>query len=328
LSSEEPVPPPCAEFQESLLLFFDGELQGAERDRFVAHLEVCERCRAACEELARAEEAFPPLIGASTQVPAAQARRFEERFEAACRDRGVDKGRGKRKASWPWLSWSLAALILVGVAAGALICFVFRDRFGPSPSTPVARSSPEEKEKKGEETPPEPPPPPKVNLTVALLTSSFVRGQGKATVGKNELFALEVAPSAPCWIYVLDVNTYWRVRQWFPNYNRGMGSDAYLGHEHNRFEVAARIPHSGDEHMNAPHSGGEGAFLCFAARDQLSPDDWEALRQELGEYVAMLTKRGVTLPGVLAKSAKWLRNDDRFAGVTVLPYTVRAKKDE
>jgi hypothetical protein len=105
----------CERVKEQLAEYLSGSLEGAGREKFLAHLEQCARCRAEVEELGalwRGLELLP-----SAQPSPVMRVRFQEMLEAY--RFGQEQVKPRRTFAW-WQLAAACALLAVGAAAGHL----------------------------------------------------------------------------------------------------------------------------------------------------------------------------------------------------------------
>jgi hypothetical protein len=130
----------CPEFEERIVLYATGELEGVESEAVVAHLGECAGCAAALERERR-------LLGAVTESAPGEP---DERLLASCRASLADaldqKDERGAFARWVWSvvprnwfvlhpAWSAAALLLIGFTVGSLAPYWMNQAKQPSTTT-------------------------------------------------------------------------------------------------------------------------------------------------------------------------------------------------
>lgn len=125
----------CKQIRKNMVAFLYGELEESEKDRLMAHIELCKECRMELEELRRIYRAAD-VLNEDIQGAAASIdwERLPERIVGTVFEKEISSARNRqRRGFWQFLFQPrfrpAFAGVLVGVLLGSLITFlIFESR--------------------------------------------------------------------------------------------------------------------------------------------------------------------------------------------------------
>ncbi len=132
----------CPEFEEEIMLYAADELEGAEKDTFEEHLDVCTRCMSAVDaERKLAEVAARGRLEPSPALLASCRNRFEDSLDEMD-TRPLLKRWAEALFPAHWMAMypaaSVAALLLIGFSVGMVVPWHSQ---GPNMTSPVRQAA-------------------------------------------------------------------------------------------------------------------------------------------------------------------------------------------
>jgi hypothetical protein len=281
----------CEAFGERLLLLFDENVMGAEREKITAHLDSCDSCRAAYEDVQWDNAALARVRSRFEELSAERRKRLEKRFEAAVKTFELRRRRTSWRIHRRW--FARAAIVVLTLSTLGLLTLLQDD---------------------AEEA---------VRLRLAVKR----RGARSETRGPETNVQLELELSAPRYVYIVQLDHRLSVAFYFP-YPQPENSENpwyFGGHDGNYFseEHLIYIPRSRDDRP-MPIRGPAGTihtFFAFASETELSPADRQSLLAEIKEIVGAAQEQRLSYDRIAGHIETWLKS--RYPGAVRTPIPIQ-----